>query len=104
MLMSWMENSSKGLEREHHEEALSQAVLNRTNGCIWDPNFSVYIGCIHASRGIQQGDHLSPFIFQLLVKSLVLFSLLSIRMDFESFLVGKTKFTSQFYNFLNFKN
>ena len=66
-------------------------------GCIINPKFSIFIngrprGRVQASRGVRQGDPLSPFLF--LLVSEVLSSLIS-RLHkikkFEGFIVGKNK-------------
>lgn len=67
------------------------------NGCTQNPKFLVFIngkprGHIQASRGIRQGDPLSPFLF--LIISKVLNNLVHKAHDnglYEGFLVGKDK-------------
>ena len=64
-------------------------------GCIKSPKFSLFIngkprGRITASRGIRQGDPLSPFLFLLVSEVLgEIISKLHSSRQFEGFLVGK---------------
>ena len=64
-------------------------------GCLKNPKYSVFIngkprGRITASRGIRQGDPLSPFLFLLVSEVLgEIINKLHINSQFEGFLVGK---------------
>ena len=64
-------------------------------GCLKNPKYSVFIngkprGRIIASRGIRQGDPLSPFLFLLVSEVLgEIINKLHINSQFEGFLVGK---------------
>ena len=66
-------------------------------GCIKNPKYSVFIngrprGRISTSRGLRQGDPLSPFLFLLISEVLSnLFSNLYEKEMFEGFVVGKDK-------------
>ncbi|KAA0047078.1 reverse transcriptase [Cucumis melo var. makuwa] len=66
-------------------------------GCVKNPKYSVFIngrprGRISASRGLRQGDRLSPFLFLLVSEALSgLFSNLYKKEMFEGFVVGKDK-------------
>ena len=64
-------------------------------GCLKNPKFSIFIngkprGRIIASRGIRQGDPISPFLFLLVSEVLVaIINNLHFNGQYEGFLVGK---------------
>lgn len=83
------------LEKNLSLKKFSSKWISWIMGCLKNPKYSVFIngkprGRITASRGIRQGDPLSPFLFLLVSEVLgEIINKLHINSQFEGFLVGK---------------